>query len=160
MLESKATTTPYWEQTLPEDEHLAHQIEHAREQHLLLDPRPPAEVNKIVLAAMMKTGPTFWLVVMGLGSLTLMLFATWGVQIFRGVGITGLNRSVMWGPYIANLIYFIGVGHAGTFISAALRMMRTVSGHMPRSSTWSRVNQPTPIASDPATASPVSHSLP
>lgn len=124
MLESKATTTPYWEQTLPEDEHLAHQIEHAREQHLLLDPRPPAEINKVVLAAMMKTGPTFWLVVMGLGSLTLMLFATWGVQIFRGVGITGLNRSVMWGPYIANLIYFIGVGHAGTFISAALRMMR------------------------------------
>ncbi len=29
----------------------------------------------------------------------------------------------MWGPYIANLIYFIGIGHAGTFISAALRLM-------------------------------------
>jgi molybdopterin-containing oxidoreductase family membrane subunit len=30
----------------------------------------------------------------------------------------------MWGPYIANLIYFIGIGHAGTFISAALRLLK------------------------------------
>lgn len=123
MLESKAKLTPYWEQELPEDEHLAHQIEHMRQEHLLLDPRPPEELNKIVLTAMQKTGPTFWLIVMGLGSLTMLLFATWGYQILNGIGITGLNRSVMWGPYIANLIYFIGIGHAGTFISAALRMM-------------------------------------
>lgn len=124
MLESRAQSGPYWEQELPEDEHLAHQIEHGREEHLLLDPRPPAELNGIVLAAMMKTGPMFWLTVLGLGSVTLLFVITWVTQIFYGVGITGLNRSVMWGPYIANLIYFIGIGHAGTFISAALRMMK------------------------------------
>jgi len=124
MLESNAKAGPYWEQPLPEDEHLAHQSEHAREQHLMLDPRPPAELNATVLAAMKKTGPGFWLAVLGLGSLTLMFLVVWVTQMFYGIGITGLNRSVMWGPYIANLIYFIGIGHAGTFISAALRLMR------------------------------------
>lgn len=124
MLESKSERGPYWEQDTPEDERLASQVEHGREEHLLLDPRPPAELNALTLAAMKKTGPVFWVLVLGLGGITLAFLVTWIIQMFYGVGITGLNRSVMWGPYIANLIYFIGIGHAGTFISAALRMMK------------------------------------
>lgn len=124
MLESNAQRGPYWETTTPEDEHLAHQVEHGREEHLLLDPRPPAEVNEIMLNTMNKTGPGFWISLLVLGGMSVAFLATWIAQMFYGVGITGLNRSVMWGPYIANLIYFIGIGHAGTFISAALRMMR------------------------------------
>ena len=124
MLESRADSSPFWQPHDPEDEHLAGQIEHGREEHLLLDPLPPAENNAIVLESMQKTGKAFWMAVIALGGLTLAFFATWIVQIFSGIGITGLNRSVMWGPYIANLIYFIGIGHAGTFISAALRLLR------------------------------------
>jgi Ni/Fe-hydrogenase subunit HybB-like protein len=124
MLESRAESGPFWEQPLPEDEYLARQVEHERETHLSSDPRPPAENNEIVLTAMQTTGPKFWITVGILGAMSLLLFVTWVVQMFSGVGITGLNRSVMWGPYIANLIYFIGIGHAGTFISAALRLMR------------------------------------
>ena len=124
MLENRIESGPFWEQPLPEDEHLAQQIEHAREEHLLLDPRPPAEINMLVLGAMQKTGPKFWLLVLGLGGLVLAFFAAWFTQITFGMGIAGINRSVMWEPYIVNLIYFIGIGHAGTFISAALRMMR------------------------------------
>lgn len=123
MLESKATSGPFWQHETPEDEHLAHQLEHGRQEHLLLDARPPAETNAVVLAAMQKTGPTFWVVVLSLGAITTLFLVTWFIQIVSGMGVTGLNRSVMWGPYIANLIYFIGIGHAGTFISAALRMM-------------------------------------
>ncbi len=124
MLESKVESGPFWQQELPEDEHLAHQISHAREEHLLLDPRPPAEANAQVIAAMQKTGPAFWLVMLGLGAFVAIFLTTWAIQIMSGLGITGLNRSVMWGPYIANLIYFIGIGHAGTFISAALRLLK------------------------------------
>jgi Ni/Fe-hydrogenase subunit HybB-like protein len=124
MLESRAESGPFWERPLPEEEYLAQQVEHEREAHLSSDPRPPAENNEIVLTAMQYTGPKFWLTIMGLGAVTLVFFITWGIQIFSGIGVTGLNRSVMWGPYIANLIYFIGIGHAGTFISAALRLMR------------------------------------
>lgn len=123
MLESRAESGPFWQQEVPEDEHLAEQVLHGREEHLLLDPHPPAEMNAQVIAAMTKTGLSFWLIVLGLGGFSLMFMATWGTQILSGLGITGLNRSVMWGPYIANLIYFIGIGHAGTFIAAALRLM-------------------------------------
>lgn len=124
MLESRATVGPYWEKPLPDDEHLARQVERGREELLMLDARPPAELNQLTLARMRQTGPRFWMAVAGLGVLTLAFFTAWAIQIFSGLGITGLNRSVMWGPYIANLIYFIGIGHAGTFISAALRLMR------------------------------------
>lgn len=124
MLESRATVGPYWERPLPDDEHLARQVEHGREELLMLDARPPAELNQLTLARMRQTGPRFWMAVAGLGVLTLAFFTAWAIQIVSGLGITGLNRSVMWGPYIANLIYFIGIGHAGTFISAALRLMR------------------------------------
>jgi len=123
MLESRADSSPFWQPHDPEDPHLAEQIEHGREEHLLLDPLPPAENNAIVLESMNKTGRAFWMAVIALGGLTLAFLATWIVQIFSGIGVTGLNRSVMWGPYIANLIYFIGIGHAGTFISAALRLL-------------------------------------
>ncbi|MCL4239194.1 MAG: polysulfide reductase NrfD [Anaerolineae bacterium] len=124
MLESRATIGPYWDEPLPDDEHLARQVEHGREEHLMLDARPPAELNQLTLARMRQTGPRFWIALAGLGALTLAFFIAWAIQIVSGLGITGLNRSVMWGPYIANLIYFIGIGHAGTFISAALRLMR------------------------------------
>jgi Ni/Fe-hydrogenase subunit HybB-like protein len=124
MLESKAESGPFWQQETSEDEHLAEQLDHIRDEHLLLDPRPPAETNPIVLATMSKTSPIFWLVFLGLGGLVVIFLAAWVVQMFSGLGVTGLNRTVMWGPYIANLIYFIGIGHAGTFISAALRLLR------------------------------------
>jgi len=124
MLESKAENVPFWEPPVPEDEALRQQVEHARDEHLLLDPRPPAETNALMLAGMQRTGPVFWLLVVGLGGMVLALLVTWFIQMNQGMGITGLNRSVMWGPYIANLVYFIGIGHAGTFISAALRLMR------------------------------------
>lgn len=124
MLESKAENAPFWEPPVPEDEALAEQTAHARDEHLLLDPRPPSETNALMMAAMRRTGPTFWLLVVGLGGMVVALLVTWFIQMYQGIGITGLNRSVMWGPYIANLVYFIGIGHAGTFISAALRLMR------------------------------------
>lgn len=123
MLERRAEIRPYWDKPAPEDEEHAHQLEHFREEDLLSDALPPAETNAIALTAMTSTGLGFWLAAGGTGLLVAALLGTWGIQIFSGLGITGLNRSVMWGPYIANLVFFIGIGHAGTFISAALRLM-------------------------------------
>jgi molybdopterin-containing oxidoreductase family membrane subunit len=59
-----------------------------------------------------------------LGGTFMMAGAGWMVQVFRGLGFTGLNRTVFWGVYIVNLVYFIGIGHAGTFISAAFRVLK------------------------------------
>ncbi|MFQ5499793.1 MAG: NrfD/PsrC family molybdoenzyme membrane anchor subunit [Candidatus Zixiibacteriota bacterium] len=50
--------------------------------------------------------------------------ASWMWQAYNGLGVTGLNRSVFWGIYITNFVFFIGVSHAGTLISAILRITK------------------------------------
>lgn len=56
------------------------------------------------------------------------LVAVLGVATFvlfsRGVGIWGINIPVAWGFDIANFVWWIGIGHAGTMISAFLLLMR------------------------------------
>ena len=43
-------------------------------------------------------------------------------QFTIGLGVTGMNRPVYWGVYITNFVFFIGLAHSGTFISAILRI--------------------------------------
>jgi molybdopterin-containing oxidoreductase family membrane subunit len=44
-------------------------------------------------------------------------------QIVLGLGTTGMNRPMYWGVYMANFVFFIGISHAGTLISAILRVV-------------------------------------
>lgn len=46
----------------------------------------------------------------------------WGRQLWDGLDVTGLNAPVFWGIYLANFVFFIGISHAGTLISAILRV--------------------------------------
>jgi Ni/Fe-hydrogenase subunit HybB-like protein len=46
----------------------------------------------------------------------------WGYQLRRGMGVTGLGRPVFWGLYIVDFVFWIGISHAGTLISAILRL--------------------------------------
>ena len=46
----------------------------------------------------------------------------WSVQLRRGMGVTGLHRPVFWGFYIVDFVFWIGISHAGTLISAILRL--------------------------------------
>jgi len=48
----------------------------------------------------------------------------WILQLRHGLGVTGLNRPVFWGIYITNFVFFIGISHAGTLISAILRLIK------------------------------------
>nr|WP_282572221.1 quinol:electron acceptor oxidoreductase subunit ActD [Roseomonas acroporae] len=47
-----------------------------------------------------------------------------GWLFVEGIGIWGVNTSVVWGFAIANYVWWIGIGNAGTFISAALLLLR------------------------------------
>lgn len=53
----------------------------------------------------------------------LALFA-WVHQLRDGLVVTGLNVPVYWGFYITNFVFFIGISHAGTLISAILRLVK------------------------------------
>ena len=46
----------------------------------------------------------------------------WTVQLRLGMGVTGLQRPVFWGFYIVDFVFWIGISHAGTLISAILRL--------------------------------------
>lgn len=46
------------------------------------------------------------------------------VQFRSGLGVTGMNRPTYWGIYITNFVFFIGISHAGTLISAILRICK------------------------------------
>lgn len=52
---------------------------------------------------------------------TMYMYST---QISLGLGVTGLNRPISWGFYIVNFVFFIGISHAGTLISAILRLSK------------------------------------
>lgn len=45
-------------------------------------------------------------------------------QLRDGLGVTGMNQPVTWGFYIVNFVFFIGISHAGTLISAILRLSK------------------------------------
>lgn len=62
-----------------------------------------------------------WLWAVLLGVMGLGAYAYSRQWIF-GLGVTGLNRPVYWGVYITNFVFFIGLAHSGTFISAILRL--------------------------------------
>ncbi|HEY2013888.1 MAG TPA: NrfD/PsrC family molybdoenzyme membrane anchor subunit [Bryobacteraceae bacterium] len=46
----------------------------------------------------------------------------WSYQLRMGMGVTGLQRPVFWGFYIVDFVFWIGISHAGTLISAILRL--------------------------------------
>jgi Ni/Fe-hydrogenase subunit HybB-like protein len=57
----------------------------------------------------------------------LLLLIAWGfyaysVQLRSGLEATGMRDTVIWGFYITNFVFFIGISHAGTLISAILRV--------------------------------------
>ncbi|MDB5351497.1 MAG: hypothetical protein JWN86_2744 [Planctomycetota bacterium] len=56
--------------------------------------------------------------------LTNVLFVSVAYLFMRGVGIWGVNVPVMWGFAIVNFVWWIGIGHAGTLISAILLLLK------------------------------------
>ncbi len=66
-----------------------------------------------------------WFLGMGIGSsLTLLLLVSITVLLYNGVGIWGIDVPVMWGFAIVNFVWWIGIGHAGTLISAILLLLK------------------------------------
>jgi molybdopterin-containing oxidoreductase family membrane subunit len=56
-------------------------------------------------------------------ALTVMLFLLVALTVLRGIGMWGNNVPVAWGFGIINFVWWIGIGHAGTFISAILLLL-------------------------------------
>ena len=49
----------------------------------------------------------------------------WYFQLTRGLGAAGYQPPVFWGVYITTFVFWVGIGHAGTLISAVLFLFRS-----------------------------------
>jgi len=79
-------------------------------------------ISSIVLRRKM---PVIWTIGMAFSTiLFLVLLGTIGKLLLVGVGIWGINHPVGWGFDILNFVWWIGIGHAGTLISAILLLLR------------------------------------
>jgi Ni/Fe-hydrogenase subunit HybB-like protein len=68
--------------------------------------------------------PLEWFALVGIGFIgTMMLMVAISVLLVRGIGIWGVNIPVAWGFAIVNFVWWIGIGHAGTLISAILLLL-------------------------------------
>ena len=69
--------------------------------------------------------PKIWYVLFGAASsLALMMFSMIGYLVWDGIGVWGVQNPVGWGWAIVNFVFWVGIGHAGTLISAVLFLFR------------------------------------
>jgi Ni/Fe-hydrogenase subunit HybB-like protein len=79
------------------------------------------------ISAIVLVRPYNWRWFLGLAiglCMTMVLFTSLTVLLLRGVGIWGIDVPVMWGFAIVNFVWWIGIGHAGTLISAILLLLK------------------------------------
>tara|TARA_B100000131_G_scaffold229696_1_gene221482 strand:+ start:50 stop:1432 length:1383 start_codon:yes stop_codon:yes gene_type:complete len=82
-------------------------------------------VTEIVSRPMEMKLPSWWLIAFCVAvSGVLLLKSMIAYLIWEGIGIWGLNNPVGWGYAIVNFVFWVGIGHAGTLISAILFLFR------------------------------------
>ena len=98
---------------------LKHEEAHDDEQHVSY-----ARVNELILK-MLEPPTAKWgailvtcLLLVGLGAYS------WTRQILNGMGESGKSHPIMWGAYITNFVFWVGIAHSGTLISAVLYLYR------------------------------------
>ena len=85
---------------------------------------PAQEVNRDLLRSILDPPGWFWPVVALLGLIVLAAFGAAGYMINKGLGVTGMNRPVMWAFFLTNFVFWIGISHAGVMLSAILRLSK------------------------------------
>jgi len=85
--------------------------------------------DKITSVVLKRDSGLPWRFAFAIALLLVMLLTTAVSYLFlRGVGVWGIDIPVAWGFAIINFVWWIGIGHAGTFISAMLYLMRRIGG--------------------------------
>jgi len=84
-----------------------------------------AKVTHDVMAPILRRPGILWMILFMLAIAALALLGyVLSIQLTKGIGILGLNHPVAWGVYITNFVFWVGIGHAGTLISAVLFLLR------------------------------------
>ncbi|MCY2926545.1 MAG: polysulfide reductase NrfD, partial [Planctomycetota bacterium] len=85
----------------------------------------PIDIADDVLAPLSRPGRRYFALLAFLSGGTLWMLICWMYQVKMGMGVTGLNRSVGWATYITDFVFWVGIAHSGTLISAILHLVRS-----------------------------------
>ncbi|MBI4234296.1 MAG: polysulfide reductase NrfD, partial [Chloroflexi bacterium] len=80
------------------------------------------ELVRTVLRPLVHTGNGYRLVVGALLLVVLWAMYAYSTQLREGLVVTGMRDRILWGFYIILFVFFIGISHAGTLLSAILRV--------------------------------------
>lgn len=92
---------------------------------LILGEKSYGDITDDVVNPIEGKAPKGWYLLMGISG----LIAVWGIGLIlyligTGIGVWGLNKTVGWAWDITNFVWWVGIGHAGTLISAVLLLFR------------------------------------
>lgn len=94
----------------------------------LTDDQQPEVTYKLVddvVVRMLEPPRWGWFALLGLCvSLTAIGAFCWFQQMLYGMGKAGIAHPIMWGVYITNFVFWVGIAHSGTLISAVLYLFR------------------------------------
>jgi len=83
-----------------------------------------SQIDQTVLDTLKPPGRAYWVMIAVLFGGVLIGAACWVYQIFVGIGVAGQNIPVAWGTYLVNFVFWVGIAHSGTLISAILHLFR------------------------------------
>ncbi len=83
-----------------------------------------SSVTRDVLGTLKKPGRIYFLLLALCMAAVLVGAWCWIRQIREGMGVTGLGNPVGWGTYITSFVFWVGIAHSGTLISAILFLLR------------------------------------
>ncbi len=84
---------------------------------------PDQRMTEDLLRPLYQTSGKFYIALAVLTAGVLVGAWAWIAQMYYGIGESGLNWPVYWGFFIINFVFWIGISHAGTLISAILRIV-------------------------------------
>jgi len=87
-----------------------------------LSKKTAAQLNDELLSSMRPPTLRWYLLVAGLCVVIAWGALMFGYQVMTGMSVTGKNRPVMWALYITGFVFWVGMSHSGTMVSAILRL--------------------------------------
>jgi len=82
------------------------------------------QIDQTVLDTLRPASLRYWAVIVLMFFGILLGAGCWAYQIGVGIGVGGQNIPVAWGTYLINFVFWVGIAHSGTLISAILHLFR------------------------------------
>src|SRR5579863_4878344 len=84
--------------------------------------KTPEQITDDLLRPLGGASGRYWIALAFFGGIVVAALCAFAWQVYGGIGVAGIARPVFWGFYITNFVFWIGLSHAGTLISAILRL--------------------------------------